>query len=192
MNVITENILDIIESGGEKELSNDLSAFSSPMNTEIEDFIHNRAIDFAKRKLSITYVITDVADGEFLGYFTLTHKAIDIDERRLSSTSKKKVARYAKYDAESGTYTVSAFLLAQFGKNYAVEQGKRIQGSELMEYAIDILKDIQHRIGGGVVYLDAEDREHLIDFYEKASYKRFGERISEPDGTKYIQYMRFL
>ena len=44
MKVITENILDIIESGGEKELSNDLSAFSSPMNTEIEDFIHNRAI----------------------------------------------------------------------------------------------------------------------------------------------------
>ena len=27
-----------------------------------------------------------------------------------------------------------------------------------MEFAMDVLKDIHHRIGGGVVYLDAEDK----------------------------------
>ena len=64
---------------------------------------------------------------------------------------------------------------------------------ELMECAMDVLYDIQHRIGGGVVYLDAEDRPALEDFYSnKANYKRFGERYSEADKTKYIQYMRFL
>ena len=49
-------------------------------------------------------------------------------------------------------------MLAQFGKNYGVDKGKRITGIELMEFAMDVLKDIQHRIGGGVVYLDAEDK----------------------------------
>ena len=74
-----------------------------------------------------------------------------------------------------------------------IDQGKRITGREMMEYAIDILADIQHRIGGGVVYLDAEDRPKLRAFYEtEANFKLFGERLSETDGIQYLQYMRLL
>ena len=94
---------------------------------------------------------------------------------------------------ETDTYTISAFLLAQFGKNYSVDDGKRIRGSELMDCAMDVLIDIQHRIGGSVVYLDAEDRPKLISFYEKkVEFKRFGERYSDGDGVRYLQYMRLL
>ena len=193
MAIITENILDIIESGGETALLEDLSAFSSPANPEIEDFIHSKAVEFAKRKLSITYLLTDVEDGQLLGYFTLTHKAIDINGSMLSNSAKKKLLRHAHFDQDTGIYTASAFLLAQFGKNYAIDQGKRITGREMMEYAIDILADIQHRIGGGVVYLDAEDRPKLRAFYEtEANSKLFGERLSEIDGIQYLQYMRLL
>ena len=163
------------------------------MNPEIEDFIHGKAIDFAKRKLSITYLLTDVDDGQLLGYFTLTHKAIDIVGSLLSNSAKKKLSRHARYDQDTDTYTASAFLLAQFGKNYAIDHGNRITGREMMEYAIDILTDIQHRIGGGVVYLYAEDRAKLKEFYEtEANFKLFGERLSETDGIKYLQYMRLL
>ncbi|MBQ6610386.1 MAG: GNAT family acetyltransferase [Oscillospiraceae bacterium] len=193
MAIITENILDIIESGGETALLEDLSAFSSPANPEIEDFIHSKAVEFAKRKLSITYLLTDVEDGQLLGYFTLTHKAIDINGSMLSNSAKKKLLRHAHFDQDTGIYTASAFLLAQFGKNYAIDQGKRITGREMMEYAIDILADIQHRIGGGVVYLDAEDRPKLRAFYEtEANFKLFGKRLSETDGIQYLQYMRLL
>ena len=193
MAIITENILDIIESGGETALLEDLSAFSSPANPEIEDFIHSKAVEFAKRKLSITYLLTDVEDGQLLGYFTLTHKAIDINGSMLSNSAKKKLLRHAHFDQDTGIYTASAFLLAQFGKNYAIDQGKRITGREMMEYAIDILADIQHRIGGGGVYLDAEDRPKLRAFYEtEADFKLFGERLSETDGIQFLQYMRLL
>ncbi len=193
MAIITENILDIIESGGETALLEDLSAFSSPANPEIEDFIHSKAVEFAKRKLSITYLLTDVEDGQLLGYFTLTHKAIDINGSMLSNSAKKKLLRHAHFDQDTGIYTASAFLLAQFGKNYAIDQGKRITGREMMEYAIDILTDIQHRIGGGVVYLDAEDRPKLRAFYEtETDFKLFGERLSETDGIQFLQYMRLL
>lgn len=99
----------------------------------------------------------------------------------------------ARRDDETDTYTISAFLLAQFGKNYSVDDGKRIRGSELMDCAMDVLIDIQHRIGGSVVYLDAEDRPKLISFYEKkVGFKRFGERYSDGDGVRYLQYMRLL
>ena len=44
------NILDLLETVGEDKVSFALSEFSCPRNAEIEDFIHNNAIDFAKEK----------------------------------------------------------------------------------------------------------------------------------------------
>lgn len=79
------------------------------------------------------------------------------------------------------------------GKNYSVDNGKRITGSELIGYANDIMKDIQHRIGGGVIYLDCEDKQNLKDFYiNKNHYKIFGERYSNADGIRYLQMIRFF
>lgn len=48
------NILDLIDSVGENEVQKGLSDFLCPQNVEIENFIRSNAIDFAKRKLSIT------------------------------------------------------------------------------------------------------------------------------------------
>ena len=193
MSFNVENILDMIRSYGEEDLQSDLASFECPQNLEIEAFIRSKAIDFAKRKLSITYVVSDTSDGEIVGYFTLTHKAIDISGSDLSNTSRKKLGNHSHYEQASDLYSTSAFLLAQFGKNYGVDGGKRITGVELMQCAMDILADIQHRIGGGVVYLDAEDKPELKVFYgEKTNYKLFGERYSDIDNIKYLQYMRFL
>ena len=187
------NILDIIEDSGEDNIKEALSAFSCPLNTEIETFARSKAIDFAKKKLSISYIVFDNLDSQIVGYFTLTHKAIDIKGDNLSNTSRRKLSNHARYEDDSDTYSTSAFLLAQFGKNYGVDGGKRITGTLLMEFAMDILKDIQHRIGGGVIYLDAEERPELKEFYEnRANYKLFGERYSDADNIKYLQYMRFL
>ncbi|MBO6310643.1 MAG: GNAT family acetyltransferase [Oribacterium sp.] len=193
MSLNVENVLDMISSYGEDGLKSDLAYFECPQNREIETFIRSKAIDFAKRKLSITYIVSDTLDGEIVGYFTLTHKAIDISGSNLSNTSRKKLSNYSRYEKDSDTYSTSAFLLAQFGKNYGVNNGKRIAGIDLMQCALDILIDIQHRIGGGIVYLDAEERPELKEFYEnRANYKLFGERYSDADNIKYLQYMRFL
>lgn len=48
----------MLESVGEDELSSILSDFSCPKNPEIERFIHNNAIEFAKRKMSITHTVS--------------------------------------------------------------------------------------------------------------------------------------
>lgn len=193
MEPLTVNILDAIQEDGEAETASNLSSFCSPLNREIEDFIRNKAIDFAKRKLSVTYLVVDPTDGEIIGYFALAHKVIDISGDDLSKTSIRKLERFSKYDADENTYTTSAFLLAQFGKNFAVDNGRRVHGSELMDYAMDILADVQHLIGGGIVYLDAEDKPKLKSFYEnEVGFKCFGERYSEAEKVKYLQYLKFL
>lgn len=143
------NVLDLVESVGVEEAQKGLSEFSCPLNEEIENFIHKNAIEFAKRKLSITYLIFDDYDGAIVGYFTLAHKAIEIKNDDISNTTRRKLSSFAKMDADTNSYTASAFLLAQIGKNYGVDNGARISGMELIGYANAIMADIQRRIGGG-------------------------------------------
>ena len=50
------------------------------------------------------------------------------------------------------------------------------------------MTDIQRRIGGGIIYLDCEDKQQLKTFYiDKNHYKIFGERYSVSDGIRYLR-----
>ena len=186
------NILDEIKNNGETKVREDLSLFSCPVAPKLENFIKHRAIDFSRRKISITYLVSDVSDGQILGYFALTHKALSIPYEGFSNTFRKKLERFAKLDPDTGDYNTSAFLIAQLAKNYDIDNGTRITGRQLLSIVNDILVDIQHRIGGGLVYLDCEDIDTLKHFYEHEGFYKFGERFSQEDDQQYIQYLRLL
>lgn len=189
----TVNILDMINVIGEDSVNLILSDFSCPKNDEIENFIKKNAVDFAKRKMSITHLVMD-ENGKLAAIFALTHKAVKIKDEVLSSTLKKKIKRYAQLDEDTNSYMVSAFLIAQFGKNYEEREGEPVSGNSLMDNAMDILTAVQHDIGGGVVYLECEDKPQLLSFYQNDNncFRVFGERYSEVDQTKYIQLLRFF
>lgn len=189
----TINILDMIGAIGETKLKKCLSDFSCPINPEIEQFVINNAIEFAKKKLSVTYFIVNEL-GKIAAVFTLAHKAVEIENANLSNTKRKKISRYAVLDSETGSYTVSAFLIAQFGKNYTVDEGKGISGNEIMDLTFEILEKVQHDIGGGIVFLECEDRVKLLDFYqnEKNGFMPFNERYSVNDNVKYVQLFNFF
>ena len=194
-NVIS--IEDMLKSYGEEATVALLSSFSCvrdgvQKNEEVENFVRKSAIDFYRRKLAVTFLVFD-ENSDFVGIYTLAHKAIDIPADRLNAKLKNKVRRYARLDEERQTYSVSAFLIAQFGKNYGVDGGNRISGSELMRFCNKELFELQHRLGGGLVYLDCEAHAGLIDFYEKKqNFRLFGERISDNERKRYLQYMKFL
>lgn len=135
----TVNILDMIGAIGETKLEQCLSDFSCPINPEIEQFVINNAIEFAKKKISVTYFIVNEF-GKIAAVFTLAHKAVEIGNASLSNSKRKKISRYAVWDPQAESYTVSAFLIAQFGKNYAVDNGKGISGNEWMDYTFKILE----------------------------------------------------
>ena len=104
-----------MEAIGEENLSAILSDFSCSINKEIENFVWHKAIEFAKKKMSITYFLMDT-EGEIAAIFTLTHKAVEIGNADISSTLRRKLSRYVQLDGNTNSYTVSAFLIAQFGK----------------------------------------------------------------------------
>lgn len=187
------NILDMAEAIGETNLKELLSDFCCPKNEEIQHFVRDSAYEFARKKLSVTYLVVN-EDNYIAAIFTLAHKAVEIGDVNLSNSKRKKIGRYAVLDSESGCYTVSAFLIAQFGKNYALDAEKRLSGNELMDLAFEVLERVQREIGGGVVFLECEDNPKLLDFYqnEKNGFVPFNERYSVSDHTKYIQLFNFF
>lgn len=187
------NILDMMAAIGEENLITLLSDFSCPLNGEIEKFVWCNAIEFAKKKMSITYFLMDL-DGEIVAIFTLTHKAVEIGNAKLSSAMRKKLSRYAQLDENTNSYTVSAFLIAQLGKNYNFKNVLDLSGNSIMDDAFEILERVQRDIGGGIVYLECEDRPKLLRFYQndKNRFKVFGERYSESDQIKYIQLLKLF
>ena len=162
------------------------------LNPDIERFLNTNAIQFAKMKTAITYLVFDEEDGALLGYFTLAHKSLDVPADGVTRKIKDKVKRFSALDETNNAYTVSAFLIAQFSKNYAVDGGTRISGGQLMEIARDQLADVQNKIGGTIVYLDCEAHAELIRFYEGEQFTLFGERISETDGKRYLQFLSVI
>ena len=200
MNLIVSNILDLVKQFGEEELNKYLSDFSCikykndsrSLNTDIEAFLKKNSIDFARQKKSVTYLFQDTNDGALLGYFTITHKPILISADGLSNTIQKKIERYSELDIMAQTYTVSAFLVAQFGKNYAIDNGKRINGKFMMDLVDNELKYIQYRIGGGMKYLDCEPIQSLLDLYKSCGFKEFSTRYSKKDNKQYVQLLKFI
>lgn len=78
-----------------------------------------------------------------MGIFTLTHKAVQLVDRGLTGAVRKKIQRHARLDEATESYMLSAFLVAQFGKNYQYEESKALIGNELMDMTIITLKEIQ-------------------------------------------------
>lgn len=116
---IAVNIQDMLKAIGEEKLSKLLSDFSCPLNREVEDFVRNKSIDFAQRKLSITYLVMkrmNEAKNILVGIYTLSHKAIEITNSNISNTTRKKLLRYATLDKDTNKYNISTFLIAQFEK----------------------------------------------------------------------------
>ena len=194
---IAVNIQDMLKAIGEEKLQRLLSDFSSPLNEEVEGFVRDKSIEFARKKLSITYLVirrTDSGETVLMGIFTLAHKAVEVTNINISNTARRKLERYARLDKETDKYNVSAFLIAQFGKNSAVPEEWKITGNELMDLTFEILKHVQYYVGGGIVYLDCEEIDKVIEFYQSDynRFKKFGERKSESEGKRYLQLLRFF
>ena len=58
------NILDVMEETSEAECQQLVNTFECRhLNPEVEDFLRKKAIDFAKKRLAITYLIVKRING---------------------------------------------------------------------------------------------------------------------------------
>ncbi len=165
------------------------------MNPDVERFLKHSSIEFTKKNQSVTYLVFSVADGKLLGYFTLALKPLTVRGETASNTVKRKLLRVSELDKKSDTYTMSAYLIAQLGKNYSENDGKMITGAELLELAWDKIKATQYMFGGMVTFLEAENEENLLSFYRNNRFSQFDTRQTTSDADEsheLVQLLRLL
>ena len=178
---------------GEAVLSSTLSSFAVPLNSEVEDFIRKKALQATKLKSSISYLVIDEDLADVVGYFTLLVKPFTIQAASLSSKNRRLIARFAEENTEAGDYTASVYLIAQIGKNYAIEEPLQISGGDLLNMALDKLRAAQDLVGGKLVFVEREaDRAKLLEFYNANGFKSWNGRYDKKDQVQYDQMIRVL
>lgn len=175
------NLSDMLYQLGDDKVKNIISSYSCPLNIDVEYFLHDKAIEFAKQGIAATHLVfTSYKDKPVLiGYFSLANKYIFVPKKALSNTLKKKISKFATRQ-ETG-YILATPLIAQLGKNYTNSYNTLITGDELLLIAINKVTQIQSDIGGRTVYLECEDTPKLTEFYSSNGFFNFGRRELDAD-----------
>lgn len=194
------NLLDVLKDTDEIFIKKALENFSCPYNIDVEDFIHNKAIEFSRQSLASVWLVLASFKNEWVtvGYFALAQKYTHIKPKKLNNKLRTRLKRFATFDAELGDYLLSAPLIGQLGKNFTSGYNKLITGDELLKIACDTVREGQRIFGGRFVYLECEDVPALISFYERNGFVQFGQRVltgDERDKLKnhaLIQLLKYL
>ena len=73
-----------------------LKTFRSRDRNSIENFLHNKAIDFEKKSLSATHIIYNKEGTEILGYFTFANKSLIIEKENFLNLSRTQQKRFSQ------------------------------------------------------------------------------------------------
>ena len=180
---------------GESRLLQVLSGFSCPKNPDVERFLKKSSVEFTKKNQSVTYLVFDISSMVLAGYFTLALKPLTVRGETVSNTVKRKLLRVSELDESSDTYTMSAYLIAQLGKNFTNGAERKITGEELLALAWDKIKEIQYLGGGMVTFLEAENEEKLLSFYRGNRFSQFDTRqtaLDTDEPHELVQLLRLL
>jgi len=198
--IVRLSVLIEAYSDNEGKLKDILSTFDCANNMDVDKFFKEKAIEFDKQGISKTHIVmTSYKEKQVIvGYFTLCNKSFVIKntQRNLSSSIKRRLSKFAQYDADAKQYTLSAPLIGQLGKNDNYKD--LITGDDLLKFACDAVKEVQVFLGGRYVYLECEDNQKLLDFYGSNGFVNFGRRELECDeknligGSYLIQMLKYL
>ena len=137
---------------GEDKLRQFLSEFLCPLNPDVERFLKEQSLEFAKKHQAVTYLILSPEDAELLGYFSITIKPLVVRAEPFSNAIRRKLARFSEIDKGEQTYNLAA--------------------------AIRQVQLLQYQAGGVVTFVETENNEKLLSFYRQYGFKQFDTRLT--------------
>ena len=169
----------MIRAAGDISLLNHiLSSFSCAYDEDIQNFLHNRAIDFENLLKSRTYLVID--EGQFenpafsleqltiYGYISLAVKVFTVPE----TTSNRQRQQLDGFSAKEHGKQISNFpcyLIGQLARNSNVPKDT-ISGAELLKIANNIIGEAVKLVGGRNILVECRNNEKLIQFYLKNGF----------------------
>lgn len=145
----------------------------------------------------VYWLSDDKTEKYLVGYFAIAPKYIRVLKDSVSNNLSKKLNKHGNYNSDTKDYIVVAPLIGQLGKNYTDGNDFLIYGSDLLQMAIEKVKEVQKEIGGRFVFLECEDKTKLINFYQENGFTECGKRKKDRDevgvdGEYLIQLIKYI
>lgn len=165
-----------------------LKLFKCYRDTDVQDFLNNKAIDFEVRGWATTYLLLngDDFDNGILnieGYFSVTHKAVIFDEDVSGSTRNKLTGTKR---AESQSFV----LIGKLGKymNKIDEENivsSKLTSQELLDDAMSIVSKSSDYIICRNVIIECKDIDKV-----RQIYRDYGFSELQFDGDLHTMYLK--
>ena len=150
-----------------------LSSFSCEQDEDIENFLHNRAVEFEELSKARTYLICDeeqISEEEFCldqlkiyGYVAIALKILSVPEEWSNRKRKELDGLSAKLHGEP-IKDFSCYLIGQLSRNSKVPHDS-ISGSDLLQISYDVIAAAVDAVGGRYMMIECREEKKLVDFY---------------------------
>ena len=175
------------DTGGVDHLSDALKRFRCCKDKDIEDFLHDKAVDFLQRGWCSVYLIVDESafdSGEIKidAYFTLSHKSLIPD-----AASKNSIYKASGFKDSDSIHFV---LIGQLGKyiedlNDGTTHSAAITSTEILDFAFDIIRAASDLIPCRCVLGECSENPKVQQVYKDYHFSEF-----QYDGEHYQFYKR--
>lgn len=154
-------------------LNHILSSFSCAYDEDIQNFLHNRAIDFENLLKSRTYLVVDEEQFEnpafsldkltIYGYISLAVKVFTVPETT-SNRQRQKLDGFSAKEHGKQISNFPCYLIGQLARNSNVPKDT-ISGAEMLKIANTIIGEAVKLVGGRNILVECRNNEKLIQFY---------------------------
>ncbi|CUL94845.1 GNAT family acetyltransferase [Listeria monocytogenes] len=180
LNIIS--LSDLLKSDStEEEIKILLSSFEckslSHGASDVEDFLHNKAIFFEQLDMARTYIVMSTYKKVHFvaGYFSISNKPLIISKRNFSNipNSLQKKLMGVGHKTKMHNYEIKSYLIGQLGKNYnsVSKKANAATGNDILGLAYEKIKDVHAIVGGRIVYIECENNIKIIKFYEENGFR---------------------
>lgn len=165
-------------------------------SSDVEFFLHNKAIQFERTDLARTYLVLSTYKNRpyLAGYFSITNKSLVIPRKQYKtfSTSLRKKLMGMGHQTEQNNYEIKGYLLGQLGKNYSAiaKKANNISGKDLLSLAYEKINEAYIITGGRILFLECEDQEKLKRFYEDNGFRMLEDYESANDLRLYVKWLK--
>lgn len=153
-------LADLLANKSTNQIKKLLKTFVCTKNTDVQDFLHNKAITFERNLRSCTYLYVSNADKSVVAYITLGIKSLLTND-----LSDEAIVFLDGYTNE--ILSIPCYLIAQLGKS---DTCKEKIGSFLLDDALSIIDKSQDSLKGRFVLIDSVNDERVINFYKANSF----------------------
>ncbi|HBV82579.1 MAG TPA: hypothetical protein DEB74_07245 [Lachnospiraceae bacterium] len=162
----------------QEKLKQSFQKFSCQRETDLENFLKDKAILYENADFGKTYLILDTeelknANFVIMAYFTIAQKSVDISA--ISNKQKRKML--GAYPGRDNLKSISAYLIGQLGRcdSYSHQQ---LSGEDILNECYHAISMAARIVGGNLIILEC--RECMFsNFYEKYGFKKLYNDLSE-------------